>query len=425
MLRVWMLSSVAVWMACLLLRTPQHQGVLSTRLALKVRPYFQHAPLRFEDCSLITPAGDTLSISRLALLISDVKLLRADGSQVALNGQFGYLNFVEGRDTLALSQVPNGRYRGITFSIGLDRQTNHADPGRYPADHPLNPGINSLHWSWQGGYVFLALEGRYTRRDGRLGGYVYHLANDPNRMTVALQGDFAIDGETQADIAFDLATVFQGVSPRAGNGAESTHSAPGDHFATRLKANVEHAFRLETVHPEIADSSAQPPATVKAAIPGGTHAYGFVVPIGFPLPSLPADNPLTLEGIALGKRLFLERRLSGNDTQSCASCHRPEAAFSDAGHAFSKGIDGLYGTRRTMPLFNLAWSRSYTWDGQRTRLRDQAIAPIVNPREMHATLATVIRKLERDGEYPTLFAGAFGSPGITMERMGMAMEQFL
>jgi hypothetical protein len=228
------------------------------------------------------------------LLISDVRLIRADGGQTVLEGQYGYLNLVEGRDTFVLPQVPDGRYRGITFSIGIDRQTNHADPARYPAMHPLNPVVNALHWSWQGGYVFLALEGRYTRRDGLLGGYSYHLGTDANLMTVTLQGDMAVNGETQAEIAFDLATVLQGVSPRAGNGAESTHSAPGDRLTARLKANIERAFTLETVHPGIADSAARP-AVVSAAIPNGAHAYDFVVPMGFPLPPLPADNPLTLE----------------------------------------------------------------------------------------------------------------------------------
>jgi cytochrome c peroxidase len=129
--------------------------------------------------------------------------------------------------------------------------------------------------------------------------------------------------------------------------------------------------------------------------------------------------------VALGKRLFFDRRLSGDTTQACASCHRPEAAFSDHGHARSRGIDGLPGTRRTMPLFNLAWSGPYTWDGRRTRLRDQALAPVANTREMHASLSRVISRLQADHDYPALFARAFGDRQVTAARIGLAIEQYL
>src|SRR5262249_24744897 len=116
---------------------------------------------------------------------------------------------------------------------------------------------------------------------------------------------------------------------------------------------------------------------------------------------------------------------SGNGTQSCASCHRPESAFVDPGKAFSVGIDGKRGARNAMPLFNLAWSRSYTWEGRRTRLRDQVLAPIQDAREMHQTLGRAVRTLAARSPYRRLFAAVFGSPGVSARRLGLAIEQYL
>ncbi len=132
-----------------------------------------------------------------------------------------------------------------------------------------------------------------------------------------------------------------------------------------------------------------------------------------------------MEGITLGKRLFFEPLLSGNNRQSCASCHQPESAFSGGGKSVSLGIDGKPGLRHAMPLFNLAWSSSYTWDGRRVRLRDQALAPIQDVREMHQSLTRAIANLQADKSYPGQFARAFGSPGITAPRLGLAIEQYL
>lgn len=81
-------------------------------------------------------------------------------------------------------------------------------------------------------------------------------------------------------------------------------------------------------------------------------------------PVIPANNPLTQEGVALGKKLFFEKLLSGDNSQSCASCHNPQNAFSDT-NQFSNGIDGKKGIRNAMPLFNLAWNfdELFNWDG--------------------------------------------------------------
>ena len=88
----------------------------------------------------------------------------------------------------------------------------------------------------------------------------------------------------------------------------------------------------------------------------GVTPYVLDIPFGFPPMQIPADNPMTVEGVELGRHLFYEEMLSGDNTQSCASCHAPSLAFSDD-TPLSEGIDGNDGKRNAMPLFNLGWFR--------------------------------------------------------------------
>jgi cytochrome c peroxidase len=144
----------------------------------------------------------------------------------------------------------------------------------------------------------------------------------------------------------------------------------------------------------------------------------------FPVPDLPRDNPLIEERVALGKALFNDPRLSRDGTISCSSCHQPNAVFSDP-RRFSEGVRGQIGTRHAMPLFNLAWKTSYFWDGRAPSLRAQALTPIQDHTEMDETLDHVTSKLGATNTYPQLFTAAFGSPEITPEKLGLAIEQYL
>src|SRR5882757_6857142 len=83
------------------------------------------------------------------------------------------------------------------------------------------------------------------------------------------------------------------------------------------------------------------------------------------------DNPLTNEGVALGRRLFYEKRLSANNTISCGTCHQQRLAFTD-GRAFSLGFDGTPTKRNSMTLANLLWVRHFFWDGRAASLEAQA-----------------------------------------------------
>lgn len=403
---------------------PPSDQIQSPHLRLEFEHTFGDAPLRYEDVSLRTSAGNTISITRLSYLVSNIKLLRSGQSAVALDA-IGFINATENRTGFDLGPIPRGTYTGIAFDIGVDPDLNHSDPATRAPSHPLNPVLNGLHWSWQGGYVFLALEGRYVLPADQLGGYSYHIATDRHLMHVSIPGEFIVSADSRVTVRFDVAAIFDQpnrILIQHTGGADSTHSGEHDSLAGLLAANISGAFSLGAVS---LTSHNDEPVTITAAPPPGTHRYFLRIPQGFGSPDLPRDNHLTVEGVALGEKLFFEKQLSANNTQSCSSCHRPDAAFSDPGNAYSKGVENIRGKRNAMPLFNLAWMNSMTWDGKRTRIRDQALAPIQDELEMHQTLEASVKKLDATSTYPALFAKAFGSPGITADRIGLALEQFL
>ncbi|WP_432412598.1 cytochrome-c peroxidase [Rasiella sp. SM2506] len=143
-------------------------------------------------------------------------------------------------------------------------------------------------------------------------------------------------------------------------------------------------------------------------------------------PVIPDNNPQTVEGIALGKKLFFDTRLSADNTIACASCHIPQQGFSDA-RQFSIGITGEQGFRNSMPLQNLAFNygEKFNWDGSANSLENQMLGPVTNPIEMANTWPNVANTLQSSSEYPTLFGDAFGTQTIDSTLVTMAISQFV
>ena len=142
-------------------------------------------------------------------------------------------------------------------------------------------------------------------------------------------------------------------------------------------------------------------------------------------PVIPVNNPQTVEGIALGKKLFFDPILSGDNSQACADCHAPQNAFTDPAR-FSVGIDGNVGNRNSMTIFNLAWNydERFFWDGRAFSLEHQAFQPVTNPVEMHNTWLAVTSQLQQHNVYPELFQQAFGTSTIDSTLVTKAIAQF-
>lgn len=155
-----------------------------------------------------------------------------------------------------------------------------------------------------------------------------------------------------------------------------------------------------------------------------TTAYNLQIPPFFPPMDIPNGNPLTVEGVTLGRYLFWEKKLSLDNSISCGSCHAPEHNFSDS-NRFSAGVGGTLGNRQSMPLINLGWAKYFFWDGRRATLEEQILDPVENPIEMHEDWDNVVEKLAQDTLYPPLFKAAFGSTTITKKRAAKAIANFI
>jgi cytochrome c peroxidase len=152
----------------------------------------------------------------------------------------------------------------------------------------------------------------------------------------------------------------------------------------------------------------------------------FTIPNGWPQPQYDfSKNPLTDEGFRLGRVLFYDPILSRDSSTSCSSCHIQFSGFSHGDHRVSHGINGLKGTRNPMVLFNLAWYKSFRWDGAANHIETQPIGPITNPIEMDNTMEAVVKKLQRSARYQRLFKEAFGDTVVTTARTMKAMAQYL
>lgn len=174
--------------------------------------------------------------------------------------------------------------------------------------------------------------------------------------------------------------------------------------------------------------------------------YTIQIPPGFPtILNIPSDNPMTLEGIELGRYLFYDGRMSGrlseDSMMTCGTCHLQENSFECGidhpkfigGHPY--GITGIPTPHVMLPMINLVWNSSgYLWNGKinkdnpdaaKRKLEDLAWMSIVAPHEMNGDTADVIEIFQNLPGYTELFIKAFCSEDVTMDRMGKAIAQFV
>lgn len=166
-------------------------------------------------------------------------------------------------------------------------------------------------------------------------------------------------------------------------------------------------------------------ACSKADISRQPQPVTLQAPAGFPaIPGMP-DNPLTREGIELGRLLFYDKRLSGTNQLSCASCHRPELSFSDGMALSHIGVSGNPLHRSAPALINLAWAgNGLFWDGGSTNLESQALAPLTNPDEMHQELYELMNELRAVPDYVSRFRFVFNDDQIKTGNIMKALAQF-
>jgi cytochrome c peroxidase len=177
-----------------------------------------------------------------------------------------------------------------------------------------------------------------------------------------------------------------------------------------------------------------------------TTPYRIDIPFGFPtILNIPADNPMTVEGIELGRYLFYDGRISGHSEpekqMSCSTCHLQENAFEcgidnpqfEGGK--THGVTGIPTPHYMLPLFNQVWNHNgYLWNGSvsennpdpmRRNIESMIYLAIIAPHEMNSDTLSSVNAIRNIDGYPELFEKAFGTKEITIDRMGKAIAQFV
>ncbi len=162
--------------------------------------------------------------------------------------------------------------------------------------------------------------------------------------------------------------------------------------------------------------------------PTAAGPYVWQLPPGLPQPKVPADNPMSSAKVELGRWLFYDKRLSGNQSQSCATCHQQARAFADD-LPVGLGSTGQSHVRGAMSLANVAYASVLTWGNPTVvSLEDQALVPLFGEAPVELGLAgqeqLLIQRLSADPRYPPMFQSAFGSPQPTLQRVVQAIASF-
>jgi len=148
----------------------------------------------------------------------------------------------------------------------------------------------------------------------------------------------------------------------------------------------------------------------------------FLVPKGLPPLRIPDDNPMTPAKVALGKQLYFDKRMSVDNSVSCASCHDPKKGWSNA-EQFATGVGGQKGGRNAPTVLNSAYFSLQFWDGRAKHLEGQALGPIQNPIEMNMKLDQVVERLNKIEGYKQQFQKVFNTD-VTGEGIAKAIAAF-
>ncbi len=199
------------------------------------------------------------------------------------------------------------------------------------------------------------------------------------------------------------------------------------------KRQIRNIYSVSFLHPDTLINDVETLLQEETARPGLQAASSAAAPeqhpknaqlLGLPALTTPDDNPLTSDKIALGRKLFFDRRLSLNDTMSCAMCHIPRQGFSNNEMATSVGIEGRTGRRNAPTILNVGYLQRFFHDGREYTLEQQVWGPLLAKNEMgNPSIGFIVEKIKSLPDYHGQFEQAFGKP-VDMVAIGMAIASY-
>lgn len=220
-------------------------------VTLRITPRIGDDTLDFSE-QYVTENNERYTLSSFRYYMSNIRLIKNDGSEHALEGKVFLIN--PNTSDYSLGNVPVGEYKGIRFSVGLDNVTNHLDPTTYPISNPLAIQSPAIHWSWNSGYIFLMLEGTCdttAMNDDVLtyGQYshslFYHIGMDDLLRDIEISNTTFTVSNSNAKVLHihsDINKLFTGVDMKTENASHTMGSMP---LATKIADNIADMFTIE------------------------------------------------------------------------------------------------------------------------------------------------------------------------------------
>jgi hypothetical protein len=213
---------------------------------IKIAHSWGNEPLVLQTKGYINPAGDSLTVGRIAYLLSDFKLKKADGTWQSVPDAYAYIDAKANNNTFKLENAPEGTFEAISFRIGLLPEINFSNPNLWPAGHPLDPLTNLMHWNWAEGYIFIAIEGyHYPTTTPEL--YSMHIAFEENHVNYILEQPMYLHGPNTLKLNFDVREIFRDpVDYKFSQHGTVTHSGPDDPLAGLIRSNLHSVFTVSS-----------------------------------------------------------------------------------------------------------------------------------------------------------------------------------
>ncbi|MFZ7115624.1 MAG: MbnP family protein [Bacteroidota bacterium] len=199
------------------------------------------------DSIFTNNAGQRYTIDDYRMYISNIVLIKSDGSELPVSGKVFLTN--PESDEYDLGMVPVGNYKGFKFLLGLDSAINHSDPSTYPSSSPLSVQTPSIHWSWSSGYIFWKVEGKVDTTVAQSGpidvDFLYHIGMDQFSRTIdfSTEAFSVVSGQDQLiHLNFDLNAALSNVDMTS---ELMTHTMDDMMLATKIANNWQSAFEVE------------------------------------------------------------------------------------------------------------------------------------------------------------------------------------
>ena len=219
----------------------------------QVLDFHWHSKVGSNDASygvqFTTNNGIKFKISDWRYYVSNFTLIKDDGTEYPITDKVFLIDIAN--EDYSLDSVPVGNYRGFKFTVGLDSATNHKDPTLNPASRPLALQSPSIHWSWNSGYIFMKIEGKYDSTVAQIGGasinqpFFFHVGTDKLKQVIDYSDEpFTVESgeDKMLHIEMDFLKILNSVDLKTEN---ATHTGDNLPLATKISNNWKTAFTLE------------------------------------------------------------------------------------------------------------------------------------------------------------------------------------